>query len=194
MKTLVTVLTLAVALTLGPAVQAHNFRGENELSGGLGGQVGMHDSPGGGLFAAEYGYRLSQITWLNLELDMAFGGGRDCFVDRAGFVTCDRFGGEALDLIAGAKWKFVTRNEHLVPYLKVGGGLAFLFFPGPDNDAIAPIVRVGGGLKYFVLPNLGVGGEMSAAFGPGIYSCGPGCSTGDLYAAWNIMGGVEFNF
>src|SRR5262249_25498877 len=128
------------------------------------------------------------------ELDMAFGGGRDCFVDRAGFFACDRPGGEALGLLIGAKWKLQTHSERLVPYIKAGGGVAFLFWPSPYSNCVPPVAGLGGGVKYFVLPTVGVGGEMAAMLGPGLYGCGPYCTTSTLYAAWTIMGGVEWNF
>ena len=194
MKTVKTILLLAALVGAPLTASAHDFRGDNELSGMVGGQIGIHDSPGGGMLASEYAHRLSQLTWFDLQLDLSFGGDRDCFINRAGYVDCGAYGGQSLSLVAGAKWKFQTRNERLVPYAKVGGGLAFLFWPGRDNDGVAPIVRGGGGLKYFVLPNLGLGGEASVAFGPGIYDCGPSCTTTDLYFAWSLLGGVEFDF
>jgi hypothetical protein len=187
-------LFIGIAFAAAPSY-AQDFRGEDQISGSLGGQVGLHGAPGGGLFAAEYGHRLSSATWLNMELDMGFGSGRACFVDNGGNVVCTgSAGGQQLDAIIGARWNFLTRHEQLVPYLKLGGGLAFLFWPGFDNDGFAPVGRAAGGLKYFVLPNLGVGGEASLTMGPGIYGCGPGCATSDLYATWSMMGGAEFVF
>src|SRR5262249_9520701 len=130
--------TIAVLLW-APAAYAQSGRGgEDEFDAMIGGRVGIHASPGGGLVGTEYAHRLSQQAWFDLQLDMMFGGTGACFVDRAGFVDCGPYGGQSLDLIAGAKWKFHTRHERLVPYAKVGGGLAFLFWPGADNDAVAP--------------------------------------------------------
>jgi hypothetical protein len=195
MKTTSIIFTaLLTSIALAAPAHAQDFRGADQVSGSIGATMGLHDAPGGGLFAAEYGHRLSYLTWLDLELDMGFGGGRNCFVDRAGGVMCSAWGNQQLDALIGARWNFVTRHERLVPYAKLGGGFAFLFWPGFDNDAVAPVGRAAGGLKYFVLPNLGVGGEASLTMGPGIYGCGPGCTTSDLYAAWAMMGGAELVF
>ena len=43
-------------------------------------------------------------------------------------------------------------------------------------------------------PSETVGGEASLTMGPGIYGCGRGCTTSDLYAAWALMGGAEVVF
>jgi hypothetical protein len=197
-KLMMTVLAFVCMTSLARAQQTRGYRGggggEDELDAMIGGRVGVDNSPGGGLVGTEYAHRLSQQTWFDLQLDMSFGGTNNCWVNRAGFVDCGQWGGQSLDIIAGVKWKFQTRNERLVPFAKVGGGLAFLFWPGPDNDGIAPVVRGGGGVKYFVLPNLGLGGEMSAMLGPGFYGCGPNCTFSDLFFAFNIVGSVEFDF
>ena len=191
----ITAALLGALLGGAPRALAHNFAGSNELDGMIGGQIGVHDSPGGAKLFNEYGYRFSQIAWLNLQLNFAFGGSdRDCFVNRAGFVECGAFNGQALELIAGAKFKFSTRHERLVPYAKVGGGLAFIFFPGPDNDGVAPVFRGGGGVKYYVAPVLAVGGEMDMEFGPGFFGCGRSCTDTTLYFGIDIAGGIEFNF
>jgi hypothetical protein len=196
-KLMMTVLALVCTTSLARAQARSNSAargGEDEIDAMIGGRIGIDNSPGGGLVGTEYAHRLSQQTWFDLQLDMSFGGTGGCFINRAGFVDCGIAGGQSLDLIAGVKWKFQTRNERLVPFAKVGGGLAFLFWPGQDNDGIAPVVRGGGGVKYFVTPMIGLGGEMSAMLGPGFYGCGPGCTVSDLFFAWNIVGSVEFDF
>ena len=188
--TIMTVLAL-----LGTTSLARAQRGStDELDAMIGGRVGVDNAPGGGLVGTEYAHRLSQQAWFDLQLDMSFGGNRDCFYDRAGVLVCSDYGGQSLDLIAGVKWKFQTRNERLIPFAKVGGGLAFLFWPGQGNDGVAPVVRGGGGVKYFVTPMLGLGGEASMMFGPGFYGCGPSCTNSDLYFAVNMVGSVEFDF
>jgi hypothetical protein len=196
MKKLIMTVVALVSMTSLAHAQARRgaVGGEDEIDAMIGGRVGVQNSPGGGLVGTEYAHRLSQMTWFDLQLDMSFGGTSNCFVNQRGFVDCGAYGGSSLDIIAGVKWKFQTRNERLVPYAKVGGGLAFLFWPGPDNDGFAPVVRGGGGVKYFVLPSLGLGGEMSATFGPGFYGCGPGCSYSDLFFAFNAVASVEFDF
>src|SRR5262249_32797237 len=170
---------------------AHRFVGNNELTGMLGGQIGVNVSPGGAKLFNEYGYRFSEITWLNLQLNFSFGGRGPCFIGRRDFPECGNFSGDSLQLIAGAKFKFQTRKEKLVPYAKVGGGLDFLFFPGPDNDGVAVVFRGGGGVKYYVVPSLGVGGEMNMTFGPGFLKEGRGSTTAELVFGIDIAGGVE---
>ncbi|HJZ88399.1 MAG TPA: outer membrane beta-barrel protein [Polyangia bacterium] len=195
MKTTSMILTaLLTSIALAVPAYAQDFRGADQISGSLGGRVGLHDAEGGGLFAVEYGHRLSNLTWLNMELDMGFGSGRTCFVDSSGRVVCAATGSQQLDALIGARWNFLTSNERLVPYLKLGGGLAFLFWPGFDNDGFAPVGRAAGGLKYFVTPNVGLGGEASLTMGPAIFGCGRDCTTTDLYAAWAMMGGAEIVF
>ena len=191
------VIGMALALLLGAAgvARAHNFTGNNELGGMIGGAINISNEPGGAKLFNEYGYRMSQQGWLNLQLNFTFGGnGRDCFVDRNGFVSCDRFSGQTIEMIAGVKFKFQTRHEKLVPYAKVGGGLAFMFFPGPDNDGVAAVFRGGGGVKYYVVPSLAVGGEMDMEFGPGFFGCGRGCTDTTIFVGLDIAGGIEWNF
>src|SRR5262249_10285303 len=77
---------LWTSIALAAPAHAQDFRGEDQISGSLGGRVALHDAESGGLFAAEYGHRLSKLTWLDLELDLGFGGGRVCFLDRGGGV------------------------------------------------------------------------------------------------------------
>src|SRR5215471_15860406 len=92
-------LALALALWSAPAAaRAHNFVGTNELSGAIGGQVGVNAAPGGGKLLNEYGYRMSNITWLNLQLNFAFGGGRDCVpVGGTNIVECGSFSGDTIE-------------------------------------------------------------------------------------------------
>jgi hypothetical protein len=188
---------MALALVVATAgfAHAHNFTGNNELDGMIGGAINLANEPGGAKLFNEYGYRVSNISWFNLQLNFTFGGnGRDCFIDRNGFVACDRFSGQAVEMIAGVKFKFPTRHEKLSPYAKVGGGLAFMFFPGPDNDGVAAVFRGGGGVKYYVVPSLAVGGEMDMEFGPGFFGCGRDCTDTTLFVGFDIAGGIEWNF
>ena len=190
-------LGMALALVLGTAglAHAHNFTGNNELGGMIGGAINLSNEPGGAKLFNEYGYRVSNISWFNLQLNFTFGGnGQNCFVDRNGFVACDRFSGQEIEIIAGVKFKFQTRHEKLVPYAKVGGGLAFMFFPGPDNDGVAAVFRGGGGVKYYVVPSLAVGGEMDLEFGPGFFGCGRSCTDTTVFVGFDIAGGIEWNF
>jgi hypothetical protein len=188
-------IALALLLGLAGAAHAHNFTGNNELGGMIGGAVNLSNEPGGAKLFNEYGYRVSNLSWFNLQLNFTFGGnGRACFVDRTGFVECERFSGQEVEIIAGVKFKFQTRHEKLVPYAKVGGGLAFMFFPGPDNDGVSAVFRGGGGVKYYVVPSLAVGGEMDLEFGPGFFGCGRDCTETTVFVGFDIAVGIEWNF
>src|SRR5262252_3992349 len=103
-KLIMTVVAFVSMTSLARAQARRGGGGEDELDAMIGGRVGVDNSPGGGLVGTEYAHRLSQQTWFDLQLDMTFGGTRDCFVDRAGFVDCGMYGGQSLDLIAGVKW------------------------------------------------------------------------------------------
>jgi hypothetical protein len=179
-------------LLLSVSAHAHNFRGNNELDGMIGPAFSIQDEPGGLKLYNEYGFRVSNLAWFNLQLNFTFGGtAHDC----AFIGNCDRFSsGQATEIIAGVKWKFQTRNEKLVPYAKVGGGLAFFFVPGPDNDGVAAVFRGGGGVKYYVVPSLAVGGEMDMEFGPGFLGCGRSCTETDIFFGLDMAGGIEWNF
>src|SRR5262245_55544272 len=188
---------LATALLLGAAgvARAHNFTGSNELSGMIGGAVNLSNEPGGAKLFNEYGYRMSNLAWLNLQLKFTFGrNSRNCVLVGPDVVACDRFSGQEIEMIAGVKWKFPTRHDKLEPYAKVGGGLAFMFFPGPDNDGVAAVFRGGGGVKYYVIPSLAVGGEMDLEFGPGFFGCGRDCTDTTVFVGFDIAGGIEWNF
>lgn len=189
-------MALALVVATTGLAHAHNFTGNNELGGMIGGAINLSNEPGGAKLFNEYGYRVSNISWFNLQLNFTFGGnGQNCFVDpRSGFVACDRFSGQEIEMIAGVKFKFPTRNERLVPYAKVGGGLAFMFFPGADNDGVAAVFRGGGGVKYYVVPSLAVGGEMDLEFGPGFFGCGRSCTDTTVFVGFDIAGGIEWNF
>jgi hypothetical protein len=177
------------------ALAAHTFNGNNELDGMLGMAVGAHDpTPGGFKLFNEYGYRFSTVSWLNIQVNFSFGD-RECLVSpQGGFAGCGSFHGDNLELIGGAKFKFPTRNEKIVPYFKIGGGLDFVFYSPADTNGVALVARSGGGIKIYVLKNLAVGGEMDLTFGPGFFGCGKDCTTAEGYAAFDFATGAEFNF
>jgi hypothetical protein len=195
MKTTLRSTLLVAALACLPrAASAHHFTGDNELGGMIGGQAGLHDGPGGAGLFTEYGHYLSGIAWLNLQLNFAFGGDDGCYLDRGGFVYCGSWGGEMVEWIAGVKLKFRTHNERLVPYMKVGGGIDFIFLPGQGDDGVGFVFRAGGGVKYYVSPSVALGGEIDLGVGPGVFGCGYQCSTTGMYSTLALMGGVEWNF
>ncbi|HEY3353898.1 MAG TPA: hypothetical protein VGQ83_11665 [Polyangia bacterium] len=178
------------------------FVGPYELSGMLGPSFGITDfTPGGFKLQNEFGYRVSQKTWFNAQLNFTLGGS-DYYYGYGNRICYDQFGnpyrcggggyhgfsGDAIELVAGVKLKFP--KGRLLPYAKFGGGFVFSFFGG-DYGATALVFRGGGGLKYFVLRQLAVGGELMLAIGPDFVSNGGGTHA---YAALDLLGGIEWDF
>jgi hypothetical protein len=160
------------------AAQVQPSPGLNELSGHVGGAVGITDyTPGGFKLATEYGRKLGSILWFNAQLNFVVGDN-----DR------HHFGGDTVEMIAGVKLKFPTGR--LLPYAKVGAGLVLSLWDG-NHEATALAFRGGGGLKYFVLPQLAVGGELVLTVGPTFVKHDVGTRT---YLALDFLGGVEFVF
>ena len=187
------VAALVVLLWAGTAAAQRGGGGwKNELSGGLGFAVGLSDSaPGGFMMENEYGRKFSDLVWLNVQFNFVLGGGHDtCWDAHIGYYECyNRFSGDAIQMIAGVKFKF--HSGRLQPHAKIGGGLTFSFWGGGDADATALVVRGGGGVKYWVVPRLAVGGEANVTLGPNFIHHGGGT---EFYAALDIIGGIEFAF
>jgi hypothetical protein len=185
------VAAMVVLLWTGTAAAQRQAGGwMNELSGGLGFQGGLtHYAPGGFKMENEYGRRFSDLVWLNVQLN--FSAGDDCGYDPfdRGYHCNEHFMGEGLEMIAGVKFKF--HSGRLQPHVKVGGGLAFTFYPGGDLTGTALVVRAGGGVKYWVLPRLAVGGEANVMLGPTFVDHDGGTH---FYGAIDFIGGIEFAF
>ncbi len=175
------------------------FPGKDELSAELGLQASLGGTtPGGFKMFFDYAHRLSDIAWLDFKLNPTFDTGY-----RA--ATCvDQFGnpypcgyaglygnGYAIDLLAGAKFKWLLRNR-VMPYCNIDGGVVPIFArPAGDNGA-AIVVNTGGGVKYFVHPRVGLGGEVNFTLGPGFYSGPNNTGHNELYRAFNFAAGAEF--
>lgn len=182
----------AMLILLGSGTAAaQGARGgwKNELSGGIGFQVGLTDhTPGGFKMENEYGRRISDLLWFNAQLNFTAGGG--CHWDRFNEWRCDtHFYGDDLEMIAGVKFKF--GRGRLQPHAKVGGGFVFSFFPG-GWEAAGIVVRAGGGVKYWVIPRLAVGGEANVMVGPTFYT--EGNDRTHFFASLDFIGGIEFAF
>src|SRR3989339_422678 len=113
---------------------ARNFPivGTNELCGGFGFQASLADAtPGGFKWFNDYSHQLSQLTWLNVQLNVVLGGssGWDCY-SRNGKTYCDhwrRWSGNALEMAVGAKLKWRARKIPLQIHAKFGGAVVGLF-------------------------------------------------------------------
>jgi hypothetical protein len=183
-----------------PATAARNFqlRGDNELCGGIGVAGDITDfTPGGFKWFNDYSRRLTDLTWLNFQLNVTIGGDRgdrDCRVVN-GVVVCDDYhwdhwGGDALELAVGVKLKWRLQQIPLVLHAKFGGAVDVIFFPG-DLEGVALGFRGGFGVRYFFLPTFGVGAEIVPTFGPGFFEDPVGV---EPYAAIDVNTGVEWRF
>jgi hypothetical protein len=202
---IVGVIAAVAVLSLGGSAGAQRhagggFAGPNELTGQIGPSFGLTDnSPGGFKFANEYGYRLSNVTWFNVQLNFTLGGERGwsgwewCYDPYGGRYRCGGwhgFSGDAIEVVAGVKLKWP--RGRLLPYAKFGGGFAFSFWAG-DHAGTAVVFRGGGGVKYYVLRQLAIGGEGVLSIGPSFMRDWTGHDTG-VYAGLDLLGGVEWNF
>ena len=165
------------AVLLCAGVAQAQAPGRNELSGHIGGAVGITDStPGGFKLATEYGRKINQLVWFNAQLNFVVGDDE-----------YHHFAGDTIEMIAGIKLKFPTGR--FLPYAKIGGGLGIEFYGG-DHGATGLVFRGGGGLKYFVIPQLAVGGEIVLTVGPNFVRH----DDTHAYLALDFLGGVEFVF
>jgi hypothetical protein len=180
---------VAIILSTGAASAQHPAALDNEISVHLGGAIGLTDwTPGGFKMETEYGRRLNRHLWFDAQLNFVVGDQGPRWND---YYDCrDYANGSDLELIAGVKFKFPSRA--LVPYGKIGAGLAFSWCHSM-NIGTALVARGGGGLKYFVLPQLGIGGEMNLMLGPHFTRDWTGDNVA-LFLALDIMVGVEFLF
>jgi hypothetical protein len=161
----------------------HPFLKENELSAHFLLAGGLGDSWGGTKLALDYGYRIAGPTWLDLQLNVQKS---SCALTSGSCVE----NGSVFETMAGGKWKFATELP-LVPYVKAGAGLIYLF-PAQARSAVGVALRAGGGVHYFFFDWLGFGLEANLSLGHGFFdsSYGPGHG----YAVIDFGGGVEFQF
>jgi len=89
-------IAVLASLLLASSVQARNFplQGNNELCGGIGFAADLtHWAPGGFKWFNDYSRKLSELTWLNFQLNTTAGGtgGYDyyCWYDQKGRQHCD---------------------------------------------------------------------------------------------------------
>jgi hypothetical protein len=161
----------------------HPFLKDNELSAHLLLAEGLGDSWSGTKLGIDYGYRVSNPAWLNLQLNIQKG---TCTLTPG---QCIR-SGSVFETLAGAKLKFGTQSP-LVPYVKAAGGLIYLF-PQEARSAVGFAVRGGGGVNYFFFDWLGFGVEANLSLGHGFFDSS--YTAGHGYAIIDIGGGVEFQF
>jgi hypothetical protein len=161
----------------------HPFLDDNELSAHVLLATGGAHTPGGTKLGFDYGYRLQGPAWLNLQLNSQFARCQQ----PTGATTCDGTSGAAFETLVGVKLKWATAIP-VVPYVKGGAGLVFVFPDGAPNGA-GVALRAGGGANYFFFDWLGVGGEIGVSFGHVSY---PHASAS--YSVLDFGGGLEFQF
>jgi hypothetical protein len=184
-----------------PAEAAHNFqlKGQNELCGGIGFQTGLSNyTPGGFKWFNDYSREMSTLVWLNVQFNVTIGEGwgggwGTCYDNRGGPYNCwhgnDHFGGNAVETAVGVKLKWRVRAIPLQIHAKFGGALDGVFWG--DVKGVAFGFRGGVGARYFILPTLGVGGELVHTLGPSFLNSNVGTQ---IYATFDFNAGVEWRF
>jgi hypothetical protein len=165
-----------VALCLAPMARAEPAAslGANpaqdgqELSGGLGAELGGRVSPGGLHVAGAYLYQLSDQDWFDGGLSFTFGGGgAACFRDRDDETLCDHgmldgFGGE---VSVGARRYFTGRGK-FVPYARAAIGLRIVSYGSDDVNGLAIPLHLGGGVRSQVSDRIWIAGGAELRVGP----------------------------
>jgi hypothetical protein len=177
------------------------FAGKNELTAEMGLQASLGGTtPGGFKLFFDYARQMTKLVWLDFKVNPTFDTGyrgATCYDQFGNPYECGAAGlygnGYAVDLLVGAKLKWLVVHNKLMPYCNFNGGVVPVFGRPYGDDGAAVVVNTGGGLKYFVHPHVAVGGEMSLTLGPGFYSGvngNPGHN--ELYRAFNFGVGAEF--
>jgi hypothetical protein len=159
----------------------HPFLKENELSAHVLLALGGDSTPGGTKVGLDYGYRLGNPAWLNLEINFQRG---ICHTP-SGSTTCGTPSGTIFETLAGVKLKWATAIP-VVPFVKGGAGLVYVFPEGAPNG-VGVVGRGAGGANYFFFDWLGVGAEIGFSFGH-VSALSSG------YSVFDFGGGVEFQF
>jgi hypothetical protein len=140
----------------------HPFLKDNELTLHAGYSAGLGDNVRGLRVQGDYLNRLAQTVWLDLQIGIVSG---SC---RANQTACGSGGGNAVDILGGAAWKFQT-NLPIVPYAKAALGPIFLF-PDGTRSAAGFLVRGAVGAHYFLYDWFGVGAEFAGSWGVAFFS------------------------
>ena len=140
----------------------HPFIKDNELGLHAGYSAGLGDNMRGLRVQGDYLNRLAQTAWLDIQMGIVSG---SCHADQ---TVCASGGGNAVDILGGAAWKFQT-NLPIVPYAKAAAGPIFLF-PDGTRSAAGFLVRGGLGAHYFLYDWFGVGAEVTGSWGAAFFA------------------------
>jgi hypothetical protein len=164
--------SLAVLLSAVPAAAEeellhgpHPFIKDNELALHAGYAAGLGGNVSGVRMQADFNHRLGQVVWFDLQMGVVSG---SCHTEQ---LTCTRGSGNAVDILAGAAWKFQTKLP-LVIHTRVDGGPIFLF-PDSTRSAAGILFRGGVGAHYYLYDWFGLGGELGAAYGLAFFRTTP---------------------
>jgi hypothetical protein len=135
----------------------HPFIKDNELTLHAGYSAGLGNNVRGLRLQGDYLNRLAQTVWLDIQMGIVTG---SCHTNA---TACSSGGGNAVDILGGATWKFQT-NLPIVPYAKAALGPIFLF-PNDTRSAAGFLLRGGAGAHYFLYDWFGVGAEFAASWG-----------------------------
>ncbi|MEP6653728.1 MAG: hypothetical protein ABJA82_10235 [Myxococcales bacterium] len=156
---------------------------ENALSLQVLLSAGLGDSSSGHGVGIGYGYMLDGPLWLDLQLNVR-GASSGPLV--AGKPTNT----DAIELLGGVTWRFRTPVP-LVPYLRMGGGLLYLY-PRTGANAAGPVGRAAAGARYYVFDWLGFTLEGALSLGHAYLDRDyPGSHN---YAVFDAGLGVEWQF
>lgn len=170
--------TDAVVLT-GP----HPFLKENAITVHYLLAHGLGDTFSGNGLGLGYGYMLDGPLWLDLQVNVR---GDSCALT----VSCGPLHGSDAEVLGGVAWRFRT-DLPIVPYLRGGAGLVYLF-PEGAQSAVGLTVRAGGGAKYYAYDWLGFGAEIGASLGHAFFSDAyPGSRR---YRLIDLAFGIELQF
>jgi len=140
----------------------HPFLKDNELLAHAGYSAGLGDNMRGLRVQGDYLNRLAQAVWLDIQMGVVSG---SCHANQ---TVCGSGGGNAVDILGGAAWKFQT-NLPIVPYAKAAVGPIFLF-PDSMRSAAGFLVRGGVGAHYFLYDWFGVGAEFTGSWGVAFFA------------------------
>jgi hypothetical protein len=161
----------------------HPFLKENALSLQVLLSAGLGDSSNGRGVGIGYGYMLDGPLWLDLQLNVRG-------ASSSPLVACQPTSADAVELLGGLTWRLRTPVP-VVPYLRLAGGLLYLY-PRAGANAAGPAGRAAVGARYYVFDWLGFVLEGALSVGHAYLDRDyPGSHN---YAIFDAGLGVEWQF
>lgn len=210
MKTLLPVVALASLLLASPA-RAQSVSGSDAFGFAIGGAIHLAGyTPGGFRMQLRYSSGAISSTMFDAQVNITVGGGgygpycvrtgprgsdyRCYYDDYPGAYPYGRGNrGTAFELLGGVRKGFRGRGR-LVPYAGFAGGLVLANYRYDYGDGIGLGLRPHGGLQIVIGSGFSATAGLGITAGPMWYDCGPDCGDVDVYAALDILIGMEFRF